>query len=126
MADVATSLALGPTQTVSGLLSPGTSTAVDSFLGAAGSTFIDLQQASGDQVSYELVGPDGLQIFGASSSGVSAPVTLTEAGTYDLLIEGASSSSIATRFRITDTAILRSPSAPGLRVPQPGLRDRRV
>ena len=94
-----------PTQTVSGTLSPGTTTAVNSFLGAVGQhVFIDLQQASGDQVSYELVGPDGLQIFGASSSGDLGPVTLTEAGTYDLLIEGASSSSIGYRFRITDTA----------------------
>ncbi len=101
----ATSLALGPTQAVAGTLTAGTNTQVFSFEGASGEhLFLDNEQNLGDPVYYRLIGPDGNQIFDIDSYSDSGPLTLSERGTYYLLIDGESSSSINYQFRITDTA----------------------
>ncbi len=103
--DAATSLALGPTQTVAGTLDPGTTTALYSFQGAAGENiFLDNQQNLGDPVYDRLISPDGNQVFDINSYDDSGPLTLTESGTYYLLIDGESSSPINYQFRLTDTA----------------------
>ncbi len=58
--DTATSLALGPTQTVGRTLTPGDSTAVYSFLGATTERlFLDNELPLGDPVNLALVQPDG-------------------------------------------------------------------
>ena len=103
--DAATSLALGPTQTVSGTLSSGTNTLVYSFQGAPGEhIFLDNEQNLGDPVNYRLIGPDGGQIFNINSYSDGGPLTLTESGTYYLLVDGESASPINYQFRLTDTA----------------------
>ena len=101
----ATSLALGPTQTVAGTLAVGTNTLVYSFQGASGEhIFLDNEQNLGDPVNYRLIGPDGGQIFNINSYSDSNPLTLTESGSYYLLVDGESSSPINYQFRLTDTA----------------------
>ena len=60
----ATSLALGPTQTVSGTLSTGTHHHRLQLPGAAGERiFLDNQDAYGAPVNLQLIGPDNGQIF---------------------------------------------------------------
>ncbi len=103
--DAATSLALGPTQTIAGSLSSGTNTLVYSFQGASGEhIFVDNEQNLGDPVNYRLIGPDGGQIFNINSYSDSNPLTLSESGTYYLLVDGESASPINYQFRLTDTA----------------------
>ena len=100
----ATSLALGPTQTVTGTLNPGLTTAVYSFLGAAQERiFLDNETASGVAVNFVLIKPDGGQMFNINYND-SGPLTLTESGTYYLLAVGASTSPLNYEFRLTDTA----------------------
>ncbi len=100
----ATPLALGPTLPVSGTLNPGNSTAVYSFLGAAGQRmFFDNQTVSGTAVNFTLYRPDGSQVFNEPAFD-DAITTLTESGTYYLLVEGTSTSSTNFGFRLTDTA----------------------
>ncbi len=113
--DAATSLALGATQTVGGTLTPGTTSLVYSFLGAAGERiFLNNEQNPGDPVYYRLIGPDNGQVFDIGSYSNSGPVSLTESGTYYLLVDGESSSPINYQFRLTDTAY--SPLALGTTV----------
>ena len=101
----ATSPAIGPTQTVAGTLPAGTNTQVYSFEGASGENlFLDNEQNLGDPVYYQLIGPDGKQVFNINSYSDAGPLTLTESGTYYLLVDGEASSSINYQFRITDTA----------------------
>ena len=101
----ATSLALGPTQTVAGALPAGTDTEVYSFEGASGEhLFLDNEQNLGDPVYYRLIGPDGQQVFDINSYSDAGPLTLTESGAYYLLVDGEAPSSINYQFRITDTA----------------------
>ncbi len=101
----ATSLALGPTQTISGTLSDGLSTAVYSFLGAAGErVFVDNELAVGGPGDLVLYKPDGTTEFSVSSYDDSGPLSLTENGTYYLLVVGTTSASLSYQFRLTDTA----------------------
>ena len=100
----ATPVALGPTLPVSGTLNPGNSTAVYSFLGAAGQRmFFDNQTVSGTAVNFTLYKPDGSQVFSEPAFD-DAIATLTESGTYYLLVEGTSTTSTNFGFRLTDTA----------------------
>jgi protocatechuate 3,4-dioxygenase beta subunit len=100
----ATSLALGPTQTVTGTLNPGLTTAVYSFLGTAQERiFLDNQTASGVAVNFVLIKPDGGQMFNINYND-SGPLSLPESGTYYLLAVGSSSSTLNYGFRLTDTA----------------------
>src|SRR5271157_5313779 len=101
----ATSLALGPTQTVTGTLNPGLGTAVYSFLGAAQERiFLDNLTASGVSVNFVLIKPDDGQIFNIGANSDGGPLSLTESGTYYLLAIGSSSSPLNYGFRLTDTA----------------------
>ena len=100
----ATSLALGPTVSSSGTLNPGNSTAVYSFQGAAGQQlFFDNQTVAGTAVNFTLFKPDGSQVFNEPASD-DAIASLTESGTYYLLVGGTSTSSTSYGFRLTDTA----------------------
>ena len=101
----ATSLAAGPTQTVSGTLSNGLSTGVYSFLGAEGERiFINNEFAYGGPGSLELVTPDGTTSTIYPYNSDSGPLSLTENGTYYLLVVGTTSPALDYQFRLSDTA----------------------
>ncbi len=100
----ATSLARA-TQTVSGMLTNGLSTTVYSFSGAAGERlFLDNQLTVNGPGELALYKPDGSLAFGIGSSQDGGPLSLTENGTYYLLVEGTTSAALAYQFRLTDTA----------------------
>jgi hypothetical protein len=76
--DAATPVALAPTQTVTGTLDPGMTTAVYRFLGAAQERiFLDNLTQPGAAVNFVLIQPDGGQAFNIRSND-SGPLTLTE------------------------------------------------
>ncbi|MHB1559851.1 MAG: hypothetical protein ACYC61_20575, partial [Isosphaeraceae bacterium] len=103
--DAAMPVALGPTQTVTGTLNPGTGTAVYSFLGAAQErVFLDNITTVGLPVNFVVIKPDGSQLFNIGSNNDAGPLSLTESGTYYLLAIGNSSSPVNYGFRLTDTA----------------------
>ena len=101
----ATSIATGPTETVGGTLNPGYATRIYSFAGAQGERlFLDNNQKPGDPVDDELIAPDGSQVFDIGSYSEGGPLSLTESGTYYLLVNGESASPINYQVRLTDTA----------------------
>ncbi|XHL98542.1 MAG: putative Ig domain-containing protein [Microcoleus anatoxicus] len=98
--------------TVSKTFDPGQAAEVYSFTGKAGQTiFYDgLVPAGGTEtVNVRLISPSGDQIlpnywYEGSSASDYAPYTLTEPGTYNLLVTGGQDSPADFRFRVLDVA----------------------
>ncbi len=105
LADSATPLTLGATQTVTGTLDAGTSAAVYSFAGVAGhGFFLDNEQNQGDPVSLLLIDPYNNTLLNIGSYSDGGPLTFTATGAYYLLVVGNASSSIGYQLRLTDTS----------------------
>ncbi|MEG5146790.1 putative Ig domain-containing protein, partial [Microcoleus sp. AT8-B6] len=99
--------------TVSKTQDPGRTAEVYSFTGSAGQTiFYDGMVPGGgaESVAARLVSPSGDTIFlndgwwRASSTGDAGPYTLSESGTYNLLLTGEQDSPADFRFRVLDFA----------------------
>ena len=101
----ATPLTLG--STVSGTLNPGSTTVLYSFTGAPGQRlFLDNQTTIGNAVNILLIDPYNNQGSSINSNSDAGPLNLTSAGTYYVLVDGESSSSVSYGFRLLDTSSL--------------------
>lgn len=86
LADEATPITLGPTQTITGTLDPGDGVAVYDFQGAAGQrVFLNTVSASGAAGNLLLMKPDGSLALNLGLSAQADPLTLTQSGTYYLI-----------------------------------------
>ena len=92
--------------TTQGTLSPGTATAVYKFTVAAGRRVVyDGLQRDSDAVSVRLLTPGSVQVFSIDADSDSSPVTLTEPGTYTLILYGNEQAASADyAFRLLDVA----------------------
>jgi hypothetical protein len=99
----ATALTLGAT--TSGTLNPGSQAAIYSFSGAAGQRlyFDGLSAPSGANV--QVLDPSGNNVVSISSTNDGTPFTLTEPGTYHLIVtNGATATASPYSFRLLDVA----------------------
>ena len=98
----ATALTLG--SLVSGTLNPGTTAVVYDFSGTVGQRLFFDNQTASSSVNLLLIDPYNNQLFNVSSGSDGGPLTLTATGTYYVLVDGESSSSVNYQFRLTDTS----------------------
>jgi hypothetical protein len=86
-------------------LTNGAETVVYRFNGTPGQKlYYDALQNDVDIVDVQLISPSGISIFGGNSDNDSSLLTLTETGTYYLLLKGNNSSSADYSFRLIDAS----------------------
>ncbi len=86
-------------------LTNGAETVVYSFTGAIGQRlYYDALQNDADVVDVQLISPNGTNVFSGNSESDRNLFTLTEAGTYYLLLKGNNSSSADYSFNLIDAS----------------------
>jgi YD repeat-containing protein len=90
LVDLGAATALTPGTAVNGTLTPGNGTDAYQFTANAGDRFFFISQQTGfANLSERLVGPAGNSVFvGLNAFQNVGPLTLSQAGTYTLLVEG--------------------------------------
>jgi large repetitive protein len=88
--DLANATPVTTGQQVDGKLNPGNATNLYQFQGSTGDTlFFDSHALDPQSTSWRVIGPEGTVVFGPNGLGQdSGPDTLTETGTYTLMVEG--------------------------------------
>ncbi|MHB8861524.1 MAG: putative Ig domain-containing protein [Pirellulaceae bacterium] len=88
--ELAQASALTPGTPQSGTLSPGNESDLYRFSAAAGDKFLfDAQTSSGGNAAWRLIGPYGNILFNTNLSNDVNTLTLSQPGSYTLLLEGA-------------------------------------
>ncbi len=88
--DLANATPVTTGQQVDGKLNPANATNLYQFQGSTGDTlFFDSHALDPQSTSWRVIGPEGTVVFGPNGLGQdSGPDTLTETGTYTLMVEG--------------------------------------
>ncbi len=90
---------------MSGTLNPGLTTVAYSFTGTAGQRlFLDNQTTAGTAVNLLLIDPYNNEVTSIGSSSDYGPFSITNGGTYYILVDGQSASAVSYGFRLTDTS----------------------
>jgi Ca2+-binding RTX toxin-like protein len=100
-----TAVTLG--STVTQTLTPGNASRVHRFTGAVGQRlFYDALDSDFDSVLVRLIGPSGQDVsgFGGNTDSDRGPITLTEAGTYYLLVDGDVATNTDYNFRLLEAS----------------------
>ena len=88
--DIANATPITVGQQVTDQLDPANTANLYQFQGTTGeNVFFDSHTLNAQSTTWQVIGPDGTAVFGPSTFGQSSgPDTLTETGTYTLLVEG--------------------------------------
>ncbi len=98
--DLAQAAALTPGTPVSGVLDPANETDLYRFDAAAGDRFLfDSQQLSAASANWRLIDPYGNVVWGAPFTSDQGTLSLSQGGTYTLLVEGAVSNTGTGTYR---------------------------
>jgi RHS repeat-associated protein len=114
--DLGQATALTPDTPATGTLNPGNSTDAYRFTAQAGASYFFALQTTGtpptNTANLRLVDPYGNVLFSNPSATDPRALTLAQAGTYTLLVEGAIDATGTTAYTLSVTTVTSPPSQP--------------